>query len=258
VEYLTLQRTRTVLHQIYLDYAASLFYALALHSALLAYLFTAKFAAPAPPATVIPVTTFLYQPADIAVQPPPADSQHVITEQPPVVSNVAEPEPSGRPAVEQAVADAEPALAGQAGSTHDAVSLPPSVAASVAEAVVAPTAASDRPSLAQRALNMAMANDVSNIDAAAQASYQRFKQAQQQPKITVEKRHQAISNDPAKQLVTKLDDGRHIIRTKQGCLISDPSKHGFDALMATGKVACGDEVTTSELLTQALDKHRKN
>ncbi len=253
-----MQRTRTVLRQFYLDYAASLFYALALHSALLAYLLTAKFAAPAPPATVIPVTTFLYQPADIAVQPAPADSQHVATAQTAAVSNVPEHEPGGRAVVEQAAADAEPALASPADSTHNAVNLPPPVAVSVAEAVVVPAAASDRTSLAQRALNMALANDASNIDAAAQASYQHFKQAQQQPKITVEKRHQAISNDPAKQLVTKLDDGRHIIRTKQGCLISDPSKHGFDALMATGKVACVDEVTTSELLTQALDKHRKN
>lgn len=116
-----------------------------------------------------------------------------------------------------------------------------------------------RPGLAQRALNRGATVDPAAIEQAAMANYQQQLQAQQQPKITVEKRHQALSTDPARQVVAQLADGRQLIRTKGGCYIADPSKHGFDALMAAKLMPCGDEddSSTSALLQQALEKHIK-
>src|SRR5690606_30308931 len=95
------------------------------------------------------------------------------------------------------------------------------------------------------------------VEQAAAASYQQLLQAQQRPKITVEKRHQQLSSDPAGQVIAQLDDGRQLIRSKGGCRIADPSKDGFDALMALKTVPCGDEENSSALLQQALEKHIK-
>ena len=115
-----------------------------------------------------------------------------------------------------------------------------------------------RQSLAQRAFNRAATADPVAIEQAAQAAYQQFLQTQQQPKMTVEKRHQELSNDPAQQVVAQLDDGKQLIRIKGGCRIADPAKDGFEALMAANPIVpCGDEAKTSDLLKQALEKHSK-
>ncbi len=112
------------------------------------------------------------------------------------------------------------------------------------------------PGIASRALGRAAMADPSAIERSAQASYQQFLQAQQQGKITVEGRYQQ-STDPAGQVLAQLDDGRQIIRTRDGCKIADPTKDGFDGLMATRTVPCGDKASSAELLKQALEKHSK-
>src|SRR5690606_38832589 len=113
-------------------------------------------------------------------------------------------------------------------------------------------------SLVQRALNQAATVNPAAIDQAAAASYQQLLQAQQQPKITVEKRHQQLTTDPAGQVFAQLNDGRQLIRVKGGCRMADPGKEGFDALMAANAVVpCGDEEDSSALLKQALEKHIK-
>ncbi|MGI5310662.1 hypothetical protein [Rheinheimera sp. WS51] len=115
-------------------------------------------------------------------------------------------------------------------------------------------------SLAQRALNRAAGSTPVDIEQAAAVGYQQYLQSQQQPKITVAKRYQALSANPGQQVIAQLNDGRQLIRTKEGCRIADPSKQGFDALMAANAVVpCGDEDdrSTSALLQQALEKHIK-
>lgn len=118
--------------------------------------------------------------------------------------------------------------------------------------------AAPRPGLTQRALNQAATVNPAAVEQAAVASYQQLLQAQQRPKITVEKRHQQLSTDPAQQVFAQLDNGLQLIRTKGGCRFADPSKDGFDALMAANAVVpCGDEENSSALLQQALEKHIK-
>lgn len=113
-------------------------------------------------------------------------------------------------------------------------------------------------SLAQRALNRATGATAVDIEQAAAVGYQQFLQSQQQPKITVAKRYQALSSSPAHQVLAQLNDGRQLIRTKEGCRIADPSDDSFAALMAANTlVPCGDEISTRTLLQQALDKHIK-
>ncbi|WNO59733.1 hypothetical protein [Rheinheimera sp. MMS21-TC3] len=112
-------------------------------------------------------------------------------------------------------------------------------------------------SLAQRALNRAAGSTPVDIEQAAAVGYQQYLQSQQQPKITVAKRYQALSANPGQQVIAQLNDGRQLIRTKEGCRIADPSKHDFAALMAAKTVPCGDEVSTSTQLKQALQKHIK-
>ena len=103
-------------------------------------------------------------------------------------------------------------------------------------------------SLAQRALNRAATVDPVTIEQTAAASYQQFLQAQQQPKITVEKRHQLLSRDPAK----------HMVRIREGvCVIGDPDLDGFEQLMEAKRVPCGDKDASSVILKQALEKHIK-
>lgn len=108
-------------------------------------------------------------------------------------------------------------------------------------------------SLAQRALQQAGSSSAD----LAQAGYQHYLQQQQPQKLGVARQHQELSPDPAKQVVTTLDSGLQIVRVKGGCRLADPTKHGFDALMAAREVACGDEVSSAELLKQALQKHQK-
>lgn len=133
----------------------------------------------------------------------------------------------------------------------------PDIASTPLAGAKAPAAAIPSPNLAQRALNQAATVNPAAVEQAATASYQQLLQAQQRPKITVEKRHQQLSSDPAGQVVAQLDDGRQLIRSKGGCRIADPSKDGFDALMALKTVPCGDEENSSALLQQALEKHIK-
>ena len=113
------------------------------------------------------------------------------------------------------------------------------------------------PGLAQRAFNRAATIDPVAIEQAATAGYQQFLQVQQQPKLTVEKRHQSLSQNPAHQVVAQLNDGKQLVRVKGGCRLADPTKQGFDALMAAKMVPCGDEDDSSALLKRALQKHSK-
>ncbi|WP_372626824.1 hypothetical protein [Arsukibacterium sp.] len=112
-------------------------------------------------------------------------------------------------------------------------------------------------SLVQRALNRAASVDPAIVEQDAAASYQQFLQ-RQQPRLTVEKQHWPVSENPAQQVLAQLDDGRQIVRIRKGvCVVGDPMLDGFEALMAAKRVPCGDEIKTSELLKQALDKHIK-
>lgn len=216
---------------------------------LLAALLHTRFSPVAPPLQSEPVLTYLYQPTlpvqtDIAPQPMAENTLAPDAMQPELTHD----DKSTVPAAGQAVA--APATAVQ--PMQDKA---PSPGRQYTE-LVTPTA---RPGLAQRALNRGGTIDPAAIEQAATAGYQQQLQAQQQPKITVEKRHQALSTDPARQVVAQLGDGRQLIRTKGGCRVADPSKQGFDALMAARMVSCGDEDdhNTSALLQQALEKHIK-
>lgn len=112
--------------------------------------------------------------------------------------------------------------------------------------------------LAQRVLNRVVEPDHAAIDRAATASYQRFIQQQQQPRLTVDKKHWPVSQNPAQHVLAHLDDGKHIVRIRKGvCVIGDPTLDGFEGMMAAKRVPCGDEVSTSALLKQTLDKHIK-
>lgn len=106
-------------------------------------------------------------------------------------------------------------------------------------------------SLAERAFRHAISTDVDM----AYDGYQQLRQQQQYPRMTVDKRFQELNPDPQQQVMMTLDNGMQIIRTKEGCRLADPSKDGFDGLMAVRQVPCGDETTTAELLKQSLEKH---
>ncbi len=216
---------------------------------LLAALLDTRFSPVAPPPQPEPVLTYLYQPTlpvqtDIAPQPMAENTLAPDAMQPELTHD----DKSTVPAAGQAVATPAAAVQPMQDKT-------PSPDRQYTEPVTPIT----RPGLAQRALNRGATVDPAAIEQAAMANYQQQLQAQQQPKITVEKRHQALSTDPARQVVAQLADGRQLIRTKGGCYIADPSKHGFDALMAAKLMPCGDEddSSTSALLQQALEKHIK-
>ncbi|GAB2928548.1 hypothetical protein [Rheinheimera gaetbuli] len=223
--------------------------ALLLHAVLLAALLQTEFAPLAKPpltepAVSEPIVSYLYQP------PKPASAET----QPPVTENTVAPEVvQSTPAntVPPAVAvEQRPASQQQSA----AAPLPDSADKRSAEH----TATAPRQSLAQRAFNRAATVDPVAIEQAAAANYQQLLKAQQQPKLTVEKRHQELSNDPAQQVVAQLGDGIQLIRIKGGCRIADPTKDGFEALMAANPIVpCGDEEKTSDLLKQALEKHSK-
>jgi hypothetical protein len=242
------------------DYAGAALLALLLHALLLAYLLRLEFTQVPPPKPAAPVLSYLYQ-------PPPVQA---VAAQP--ESNAPEPEPAALPSVLSATpelsAEPEPEVAALAGTDNavtqaDAVSEKQPAAAVVPSALPFSASFSATPEqssavgLAQRALSRAATPSARAIDDAATASYQQFLQAQQQPKITVERRHQELSADPAQQVVAELGNGIQLIRIKGGCRIADPAKDGFEQLMAAKKVPCGDEAKTSDLLKQALEKHLK-
>lgn len=228
--------------QLFRDYGREAAIALLLHLLLLLVLLQTRLTPRLPVQTVKPVMSYLYQPA----VPTPV-------------------EPTLEPAaVAQPLADnMTPAVSTQVNATADAVT--PTVTAEAQQPALAvetttqreQTAVAPRPGLAQRALQRALTAEPAAIEQAAASSYQQFINAQQQVKLTVAKRHQQLSDDPAKQVIAQLDNGLQLVRTKDGCRIVDPSKHGFEALMAAGRAPCGDEISTSELLRQALEKHLK-
>lgn len=231
----------TTLKRLLQAYGRAAVPALLLHALLLAALLQVRFTPAVKPPDVEPVVSYLYQPP---VSPPQAQPEADIG--PELVPPDAEPvaaKSSSRSLhaadskkVEQAPVDTPPA--------------PPTQA--VSQPVPVP-----QPGLARRSLERAAAPTPAAMEQAAAASYQQFLQAQQPAKITVEKRHQQLSKDPAQQVMANLADGRQIIRTKEGCRIADPGKDGFDALMASKTVRCGDEDNSSDLLKQALEKHSK-
>jgi hypothetical protein len=241
------------------DYAGAALLALLLHALLLACLLQLEFTQVPPPKPAAPVVSYLYQ-------PPPV--QAVVAQ---AESNAPEPEPAALPSAlsvtPELSAAPEPEVAALAG-TDNAATQADAVSEKQPAAAVGPSAApfsasfsakpeqSSAAGLAQRALSSAATPSTRAIEDAATASYQQFLQAQQ-PKITVERRHQELSADPAQQVVAELGNGIQLIRIKGGCRIADPAKDGFEQLMAAKKVPCGDEAKTSDLLKQALEKHLK-
>lgn len=220
------------------DYAGAALLALLLHALLLACLLRLEFTQVPPPKPAAPVVSYLYQPPPIQAVAAQAES------------NPPEPAPAALPTELPAEPEPEVTALASTATQADAVSEKQPAAAVVPSA--APFSAQPEQSsaagLAQRALSSAATPSARAIEDAATASYQQFLQAQQQPKITVEKRHQELSADPA----------QHMVRLKEGvCVIGDPAKDGFEQLMAAKKVPCGDEAKTSDLLKQALEKHLK-
>jgi len=228
------------------DYAGAALLAVLLHALLLAGFLQLEFTQVPSPKPAAPVVSYLYRPPPIQVVAAPAES------------HAPEPEPAALPAELSAAPEQEVATlagTGKPATQADAVS------EKQPAAVVAPSVSQPEQSraagLAQRALSRAATPSARAIEDTATASYQQFLQAQQQPKITVEKRHQELSADPAQQVVAELGDGIQLIRIKGGCRIADPALSGFEQLMAAKKVPCGDEAKTSDLLKQALEKHLK-
>lgn len=217
------------------DYGRYLLLALLVHVLLLVALTTMQFTEKHPPATIEPIASYLYQPMPVAA--------------PTVVVAKPEPKEASVPKREvkatTTVNSRKNIAADNLTRAEDAVLNQPQIAISDIK---------PRASLAERAMQAA-ANTNENL---VTSSYQQFKHLQQQAKITVEKRYQALPTDPAKQIVAKLDNGMQLLRVNGGCRIADPTKDGFDALMvASAIVPCGDEASTSALLQQALEKHRK-
>ena len=223
--------------------------AIALHALLLLLLLSIDMRQPVVPRAVEPIQTYLYQAPKL---PPPT-----LAPTPTLASApLAEAAAAGIPAV------ADVTAAGHASPEQDS-SHPLAPEPDRAELTAAPAvqttvhSAVAVPGLAQRAFNRAATIDPVAIEQAATAGYQQFLQVQQQPKLTVEKRHQSLSQNPAHQVVAQLNDGKQLVRVKGGCRLADPTKQGFDALMAAKVVSCGDEDDSSALLKRALQKHSK-
>lgn len=219
------------------DYAGAALLAVLLHALLLAGFLQLEFTQVPSPKPAAPIVSYLYQPPPIQVVAAPAES------------HAPEPEPAALPAELSAAPEQEvaaPAGTDNAATAADMVSETPPVTAILPSALEPEQY--NRGGLAQRALSRAATPSARAIEDAATASYQQFLQAQQQPKITVEKRHQELSADPA----------QHMVRIKEGgCVIGDPALDGFEQLMLAKRVPCGDEAKTSDLLKQALEKHLK-
>lgn len=101
--------------------------------------------------------------------------------------------------------------------------------------------AESRGSLMDRALQQ-----LQNTDDLASTHRAQQIQRQAQPSITVEKRYQEVQ------------DGSQPIRNSRGCLISDPSKDGFDALMAAKYVPCGGEISAGQQLQEILQRRARH
>lgn len=242
-------------------YGRELLLALLLHLLLVVALVQTKLTQPVKRKPVQPIVSYLYQPplAEVKIIAAPKDIA-----EPKII---AEPEVVAEPKSEQASADISAAKKPVAQSMQTQAK-PPAVepeqpqpdvsAVAQQETAVQPApAAMASISLAQRALQRAATSSPAQMQQAATGSYQQHINAQQQVKLTVEKRYQQLSSDPAKQVIAELDHGFQLIRTKDGCRIADPTKDGFEALMAAGRAPCGDEVSNKELLKQALEKHIK-
>lgn len=228
-----------VLQSFWRAYGRPALLALLLHAMLLAALLNAKFPPMATLPASEPVVSYLYQ-------PPPTELPHQ-----PDAENITQPE-----ATLPVPSNAAPSVTTAPQQAADEVAVAtPSLPEAEPSLQVLP---SSRLSLAQRALNRAATVSPEAIEQAAVSSYQQLLQVQQQPKITVEKRHQALSADPAGQVFAQLDNGLQLIRVKGGCRFADPAKEGFEALMASSAIVpCGDEDDSSALLQQALKKHIK-
>jgi len=240
-------------------YGRELLLALLLHLLLFVALMQTKLTQPVKRKPVEPIVSYLYQ-------PPIAEVKIIVASK-----DIAEPEVIAEPRPEPTSAETSPeistaakpvVLSMQAQAKPQAVEPeqpPPDVSASAQRDIAAQPAPATiaSTSLTQRALQRAAASSPAQMQQAVASSYQQHKNAQQQVKLTVEKRHQQLSSDPAKQVIAQLDHGLQLIRTKDGCRIADPTKDGFEALMAAGRVPCGDEVSNKALLKQALEKHIK-
>ena len=227
-------------------YGRPVLLAVILHAMLLVALINAKFPARVTPTPSEAVPSYLYQPLPAPTKPAQQPEGETIT------GPEAMPSPSVNttPSVTTAQQEADE-LADATAVLPDTPT--PAEPQDALQALVLP-----RQSLAQRALHKATTVNPAAIEQAAAANYRQLLQAQQRPKITVEKRHQQLSTDPAQQVFAQLDNGLQLIRTKGGCRFADPSKDGFDALMAANAVVpCGDEENSSALLQQALEKHIK-
>lgn len=233
------------------SYGVAISLALVLHILLLLALWLTRFSPPAKPVTATAITSFLYQPIPAVsvedIPPPPTDEPTAAQLKPDVNSGEVSGSEVATEPTQKAVL---PTVAKQAAAVQA------NVQRTAAEHAIQQQK-QPQPGLAERTLNRAATSSSAVMQQAADASYQQFLQAQQPPKITVEKRHQELSDDPAQQVVAQLGDGKQLIRTKGGCRIADPSKDGFDSLMAARLVPCGDEAKTSDLLKQALEKHSK-
>ncbi|WP_213995207.1 hypothetical protein [Arsukibacterium sp.] len=198
-------------------------------------------------------------------------SQHAVLPAEPIASYLYQPPPPSLPAApeqtpEQGIpkrsATRAQKLTDNAGTPTPQPEASPATPPAIEQAVPAVAESLAKPakhsSLAQRALNQVAMPDQAAIDRAATASYQQFIQQQQQPRLTVDKKHWPVSQNPAQQVLAHLDDGKHIVHIRQGvCVIGDPTLDGFAGMMAAKRVPCGDEISTSELLKLALEKHSK-
>ena len=228
-------------------YGRELLLALLLHLLLVAALMQTKLTQPVKRKPTEPIVSYLYQPPlaevkiiaapkDIAEQKPEQTSAEI-----PVATSVAQ----------SMQTQAKPPAVEPEKPQPDVFAAQTEIAAQSVPAVTVST------SLAQRALQRAAISNPAQMQQAATGSYQQHINAQQQVKLTVEKRYQQLSSDPAKQVIAELDHGFQLIRTKDGCRIAAPTKDGFEALMAAGRAPCGDEVSNKELLKKALEKHIK-
>jgi hypothetical protein len=193
--------------------------------------------------------------------PPPAEPIASYLYQAPAVQPAAPTAQAPEQAATEGLTAREQQVAENTGSVTPDIKVPAVKPSAIDQTLPAVAISQARPeqhsSLAQRALNRVAKPDQAAIDRAAAASYQQFLQ-QQQPRLTVDKKHWPVSQNPAQQVVAQLDDGRHIVRISKGvCVFGDPTLDGFEVLMAAKRVPCGDEVSTRTLLKQALDKHIK-
>lgn len=223
------------------NYVPALLLAILAHFLLFAAIWSVRFSAPPVKAVSDPVMTYFYQPVTASVTPEPiAETMMPHSEAIPEKVFAVDDTPRLETREEKISAHVPVAEASVEEASHPTETL-----------TTLPSAGPSHRSLAERALQSVASSDMDM----AYSSYQQFRQQQQQPKITVEKKHQALSQNPQQQVMMTLDNGMQIIRTKEGCRLADPGKDGFDALMAAHKVPCGDKVSDTELLKQILSKH---